>query len=100
MKSEVLQKLINKHMSFGSVANLGEYIAHVLDEEQKVKRRVATIQRARTAAQAEYHAQISRLDQELAEVQSECSHGDVTYHSDPAGGSDSYSACEICGRQW
>ena len=33
-------------------------------------------------------------------VQSNCPHWDQTYHGDPAGGSDSHTICNICGKQW
>ena len=59
-----------------------EILSQIREEEEKFKN---------TAHGLEYTLRI---------LQSDCPHWDQTYHADTAGGSDSHTTCNICGKQW
>jgi hypothetical protein len=35
----------------------------------------------------------------LKKAQMECQHGKTTYHPDPSGNNDSYTECDLCGKE-
>lgn len=59
--------------------------------------RLAQVQADRNAAERLHRLVTASLDQKVVEIQFNCSHEVTKYHGDPAGGSDSFTVCEICG---
>ena len=48
---------------------------------------------------AEYKAKRDALKQTLREAQAVCKHEKTTYHPDPSGNNDSYTECDVCGKE-
>ncbi len=48
---------------------------------------------------AEYKAKRDALKQTLREAQAKCDHPKTTYHPDPSGNNDSYTECDVCGKE-
>lgn len=100
MKSETLQKLIDNYASQKGSANLAAFIVDVLNREEQTLKSRESLRVAR-AKEIDRHKQaMAKFDEQLEDLQIECSHWETTYHGDPSGGSDSHTTCEICGRQW
>lgn len=47
----------------------------------------------------EYRIQRDILRRHLQEAQSKCEHPKTTYHPDPSGNNDSYTECDVCGKE-
>jgi len=62
-----------------------------------IRSRINAVRAKRAAAVDVYYAACMQLDQEIVEIQFNCPHWLTKYHGDPAGGSDSWTQCEICG---
>lgn len=48
---------------------------------------------------AEYKAKKDILKSILRTAQDKCKHEKTTYHSDPSGNNDSYTECDVCGKE-
>lgn len=68
-----------------------------LERVDRTRSRLAQVQADRNAAERLHRLVIASLDQKVVQIQFNCSHEVTKYHGDPAGGSDSFTVCEICG---
>lgn len=68
-----------------------------LERVDRTRSMLAQVKADRNAAERLHRLVLELLDQKVIEIQFNCSH-EVTKHcSDPAGGSGSFTVCEICG---
>lgn len=77
-------KDLAKHLSeeFARIEHIGWQIAQIYKDIRKIEE----------SAQA----QIQCCKKEIADIQEKCPHYHWKFNPDAAGGSDSYSVCEIC----
>lgn len=74
-------------------------IARSVDETQKNRR---ALERLLAKALVEFREEKTKHDEGMKVLQGRCQHpsGLTKHHSDPAGGSDSFTECLVCGKQW
>jgi len=77
-----------------------EWLARQLDGRQNVQRRIARLDGDERRFRQELSAQLKVIEDQKENVRSTCGHYDTTYHGDPAGGSDSHTSCNDCGKTW
>lgn len=100
MQAEVLKRIIDKFLIDHEPSALSEYIVSILTEEKELLRavqRLRQLQSEEDSRRQEYNKQAS---EEWQKIQERCPHWEFTYHSDPAGGNDSFHECNICKKQW
>jgi hypothetical protein len=51
------------------------------------------------ALDAEYRAKRGHLRAVLQVEQTKCTHPKTTYHPDPSGNNDSFTKCDVCGKE-
>jgi len=51
------------------------------------------------ALDKEYKTKRDALKATLKEAQAKCDHPKTTYHPDPSGNNDSYTECDVCGKE-
>ena len=76
--------------------DLAGYIAKNLEMIETVKDNTMKIYRAREETKVTYNRQLAAILKDEKAIQSRCRHLDITYHGDPAGGSDSHTRCNHC----
>ena len=99
MQSTTLQDLIDKYIDQNGQDGLAEYITSVLYRENEVKQKIGKLLKERKKEQEIYEKIIQAIDLNIGTTQIECPHWEFSFHGDPAGGSDSYNKCLICGKE-
>ena len=51
------------------------------------------------ALDKEYKAKKDFLKEKLREEQKKCKHSKTTFHPDPSGNNDSFTECDVCGKE-
>jgi hypothetical protein len=51
------------------------------------------------ALDKDYKIKKDLLKEKLREAQKKCDHPVTTYHPDPSGNNDSYTECDVCGKE-
>lgn len=74
-------------------------IADALAIQDDIRKRLRRVRDERSDIEAEYKADLIRLDQERDEIRRSCPHFTSTYHGDPSGGRDSWTECDDCGAE-
>ncbi|OWK34351.1 hypothetical protein [Fimbriiglobus ruber] len=72
-------------------------LAGYLHNLECTARKVAEIRDRKAAAERAHRLAITAMDAELAAVHRDCRHPTTKWHADPAGGSDSWDECLVCG---
>ena len=92
MNIDLIKKLtVNRESSSVLIAEL-ENCDRVIKQIDKIK---AELSKEYT----EHNKKIIALQKKLSEVESECHHPVTTYYSDPSGGSDSSTICDVCNKE-
>lgn len=76
-----------------------EALAAALDHRDYIRGRLNKVGQEKSDLTREYKDDMARLEAEEADIQAECHHYTSTYHPDAAGGSDSWTQCDICGAE-
>lgn len=90
----VMQAIVKEY------ANDTKRIAKAWADVQKVRMRLNIVY-ANMQDEIARHSEAMkahRLNEQV--VRADCPHWHRVYHGDPAGGSDSYSECDVCGETW
>lgn len=95
---ETITKLIGDFK--GNIEDLGQYIYEAIEQEKTLRSERTRIQNVLIHAQNVYDEAKQRHKREMNELYEECPHYETSWHGDPAGGSDSYTECSLCGKQW
>jgi hypothetical protein len=78
------------------VGHLARALGHVEDIDHK-----ARVAREKLRRELARHDDAKRaIESEIKQLQDKCGHPQSIYCGDPAGGSDSFHSCNICGAQW
>jgi hypothetical protein len=100
MNQATMDKLIrewDERVASGTVpAQLGEYLLAALSDEAALLRRMAGYRRSVRRHEEEATLAGQTTEAILALIQADCPHHERTYHRDAAGGSDSYTRCNLC----
>lgn len=64
-----------------------------------VKRRIAVLHAKISDIGKQSARDIAGLRDEILAVQSRCAHADHTYYPDASGNNDSYTLCNVCGKE-
>lgn len=83
----------------GDASELPLLMAEAIVAAQAVRGDVRRIKRVRVEAEEQFQKQLDTFDARLARVRAACKHESTTYYGDAAGGSDSYTSCNICGAE-
>ncbi len=68
-------------------------VSQVTRLEDKLKK----VKKSKAELKEEYDRQLGYCNAIIKDIQKECPHYILDYESDPAGGSDSFDQCTICG---
>jgi len=93
---KIIQDFISAYNGVELANDLCTYIEKLESIETKIKR----LRQDYRAAEEVYKRRREELKKQEKEIQNTCPHSETTYHGDPAGGSDSYSTCDICGKEF
>jgi hypothetical protein len=74
------------------------WIADQLDVVRSLGSDIAENHRLRQEAERAFADKIAKLDKRLEGIRDNCPHYTTTYYPDAAGGSDSWTECDTCGR--
>jgi hypothetical protein len=72
----------------GQLANIQDVVEHL-----------RLCERRRAEVRDEAAKRLAAIDADLAKIRGRCRHWKSRHHGDPAGGSDSFTECEICGKE-
>jgi hypothetical protein len=97
LKAETIQKLVNISLQNG-VEDVGEVISKSIEQEKKIKSRLAVVIGVKNDYMAGVKHQIEELNKQIREIQGQCPHTETTYYRDPSGGNDSTTLCDWCGK--
>lgn len=87
MKTEIIKKL----------AVDGKVDVTLLEQINAIQRDLSILHRRGDLEQCRHKDATDALDSELRAIQARCGHWSKTYFPDPAGGSSSFTECDICG---
>jgi hypothetical protein len=96
MKAETIAKLFRGCRDDGEKSRL---IERMLNEIETTKRRLLSYQENVRAEERRRVATDQTLRSTLMEIQSKCPHLETTFFGDAAGGSDSHTSCDLCGKE-
>lgn len=65
-----------------------------------IHRGLLSLTYSRESAYKAYQEKLEEIKKEQKKLRSNCDHPLFSYHGDPAGGSDSFHSCDICGWEW
>lgn len=67
---------------------------------QEIKRKICNCNTEINNARKQCKDKIEKLKEEIKLIRKSCNHIDFSFYGDPAGGSDSFNKCNICGEEW
>ncbi len=103
MKSETLNRLINDYIrsNHGIITDgLGEHISIIIEQEKNITHQVHEVQITRESEKKRREEFDDKIAKIISDIQSKCPHWETSYYGDPAGGSDSFTECDLCKKQW
>jgi hypothetical protein len=83
-----------------NVLACADYIAKRMGECELISEAIRALTLKRLNAQQRLVAELRSIDGELEAVYQKCGHPFTKHHGDPSGGSDSWTECLVCGKQW
>ncbi len=97
LDKELLKKLSEfakkNNLDIDGYTRLLEIAKSKIDTIKSLKRSISKIKE-------EYKERIGDIESDIVYQQSHCSHEVKEHYCDPAGGSDSFDECQICGKQF
>lgn len=82
-----------------AIPELAEFINKQMNNYALTKSTVDALRTKRLDTTISYKEEIERIDRFIEEAQKQCLHLEKTFHGDPAGGTDSFYECNVCGKQ-
>jgi hypothetical protein len=64
-----------------------------------IKSSINQITRKQMELEKKHEKEKAELEKDLSEIRKKCKHESITWFGDPAGGSDSFEECNVCGKQ-
>jgi hypothetical protein len=97
---QVSEKLLSGIMS--STDGSASAIANKLNEYQGIKQEIYRLKCEEEKLRKDYEGKKNSLKEDFKIIRKQCDHptAETGYHADPAGGSDSFHSCGICGHEW
>ncbi len=80
--------------------NTPEGVAKLIKKYNDIHTQRFRTLKAKEDARLDYENTLKKLSCSEKEIQHCCDHPVSTYNADPAGGSDSYRECDICGKEY
>lgn len=93
-----LLKAIKARQSADSVDSENEWVVAEMERLNGIADSIRTLDAKIDAENKRHKNALAAIESEKQKVMKKCDHLDTTYHGDPAGGSDSFTQCNICGR--
>ena len=97
MKRDTLKALIAAYLKDDG-PDVPLYVSSLVEQERVLRGKIADIRRDEKAELRRHELAMDAIDEARRNLQAECPHHESTYHSDPAGGSDSCEPCDLCGK--
>jgi hypothetical protein len=79
-----------------------DIIMGIIEKVKKVnsiQREINILNQSKREEKEKYMKAIGRIDFLIEQQRERCSHELTSYYGDPAGGSDSFTTCDICGKE-
>ena len=92
-----LLKMIKAKQSADSVDSENEWIVAEMERLNGIELAVRQLNAKIETENKRHKDALAAIEHEKQKVFKSCDHLDSTYHGDPAGGSDSFTRCNICG---
>lgn len=96
MTEGVIRELLNHPTA--PVQDIPKYLAGQFLRISMIRNRVYKHQERLRKLKEEHESAVKKEKEDFKKVQDECRHEEADFHSDPAGGRDSYRECTICGK--
>ncbi len=101
MNSEAIRKMIDSKPPDVDLADwMASEGARMESVRQGVSRLTARISALEEKHRSEMAAVRREVDGAVSELQGLCRHHEVAHHGDPSGGTDSFSVCETCRKEF
>ena len=94
VNKKVIKQLVVTH---DGKTDLSDYLAEQLQLVEEIRQSVRRLYKERQEAERRHTEELDAIAKQLAEVHKRCGHPSRTHHPDPAGGSDSWTECDVCG---
>jgi len=95
MKAEALRRIIDEHK--GLAEKLPGHLSRELGRIEGIRAQLRAQAACLDRWKAQYENHVSEVNKQVETIRSECPHWSSTHYSDPSGGSDSCTTCDICG---
>jgi len=100
MRKETFSRLIKDYLKNNTVDKLPDHISYLIDQECIIKNRMNKLRQEKNKERDRRLNIDNNFNEELKEIQLKCPHFEYVFYSDPAGVSDSYYSCDLCGYRW
>ena|SRR6185312_11077936 len=94
MKAEALKWIIDGYE--GPAEKLSELLSRELARIDDIRAQLRAQAACLDRWKVQYENHVSEVNKQIEIIQSECPHWSSTHYSDPSGGSDSHTTCDIC----
>lgn len=94
LSSQALKKAIESYQG----DNLAQFIVDLIYKVKDIETKIQTNRMQLNAARHNWEVAQKTFSSNLTIYQSQCKHPSFSYWGDPAGGSDSFNECDICGK--
>ncbi len=72
-------------------------LAGAMKSVDSIKRDLSSLRTWENNESLRHKEELAAIGRERARIRKSCKHQTTQYHGDPAGGSDSWTECQICG---
>jgi len=96
MKQETIARLVRECPDDDDLAKL---LHEQLELEKSIRKRRYEIRSQEEQVRKQHEEAMKTLRDQWRLLWENCPHHETTYHPDPAGGSDSHMACNLCGKE-
>jgi hypothetical protein len=96
ISKKLLESIIDKMPP--EETDLAEYLYKTLGKLREIRNWLAEIRQKRTELEEDLLRNRKLLEENAGRIMAMCPHYTTTFYGDPAGGSDSHTNCDWCGK--
>lgn len=93
MKPETIKRLIDE-------GRTSDEILELLQQDGRLRKEKKEIERQEEVSRQRHADEKARLGILQIQLRSACPHLETTFYPDASGNSDSFRACDLCGKEW
>lgn len=96
LSKKALEQVINEYKG----DDLSGYLIQIFDKIKEIRSAKFKIEREVEKAREDFEKMKADSEKKLGALMTICHHWESHFNEDPAGGSDSFYRCSICGYEW